>query len=154
MAPALALPLPAPKPLPTPARTLCSTPNPPDSGRYLSACFNEYYHSADPARPLPLPGPVRPAAAPFTALRFVDYMFSKSASFRYVERGSMASMGLGRGVVDVSKTGSSAPQMTGFAAFVAWRGAYLSKQLSYQNMILVPMFWFKSFVFGRDISRF
>ena len=44
--------------------------------------------------------------------------------------------------------------LTGVTAFASWRGAYLSKQVSVQNMILIPMFWFKSWLFGRDISRF
>ena len=32
-------------------------------------------------------------------------------------------------------------------------GRYLSKQLSWTNMMLVPMYWFKSMVFGRDIGN-
>ena len=71
----------------------------------------------------------------------------------------MASMGLGGGVVDMRRadaigTSGDGPAVSGFAAFLAWRGGYLSKQLSWTNMLLVPMFWFKSMVFGRDISRF
>ena len=31
--------------------------------------------------------------------------------------------------------------LTGVTAFASWRGAYLSKQVSVQNMILIPMFW-------------
>jgi NADH dehydrogenase/NADH:ubiquinone reductase (non-electrogenic) len=30
----------------------------------------------------------------------------------------------------------------------------IAPQLSWSNMMLVPMYWFKSLVFGRDISRF
>mmetsp|Transcript_8731 Transcript_8731/g.36121 ORF Transcript_8731/g.36121 Transcript_8731/m.36121 type:complete len:101 (+) Transcript_8731:1651-1953(+) len=88
-------------------------------------------------------------------------LFARSAAFRYVERGAMASMGMWRGVADFSKTellgddvDTKDLTLSGFAAFVAWRGAYLSKQLSWANMLLVPMFWFKSWLFGRDISRF
>ena len=125
-------------------------------GAYLVKCFNSYYHSFDSngEGELPLPGPVRPAAAPFNAVFFIDYLFPKQPTFRYVERGAMASMGWGGGVVDTTKVVSGAPTMTGWAAFVAWRGAYLSKQLSWSNMMLIPMYWFKAAVFGRDISRF
>ena len=71
-------------------------------------------------------------------------------------------MGLWGGVVDTSKMDAvpaGAKSLTpgtisGFAAMLAWKGGYLSKQLSWQNMLLIPMFWFKSYVFGRDISRF
>jgi NADH dehydrogenase/NADH:ubiquinone reductase (non-electrogenic) len=47
-------------------------------------------------------------------------------------------------------SGRSFPRFRGLVASLLWRGTYTSKQLSYQNMILVPMFWFKSVVFGRD----
>eukprot|EP00501_MAST-03F_sp_TOSAG23-6_P001506 GSMAST32.ASY1.ANO1.1567.1 assembled CDS len=36
----------------------------------------------------------------------------------------------------------------------AWRSTYWTKQLSYSNMVLIPMYWFKAWIFGRDISRF
>ena len=29
----------------------------------------------------------------------------------------------------------------------------ISKQLSYANILLIPMYWLKTFLFGRDISR-
>lgn len=119
---------------------------------YLAKCFNaSYFKSADE-----LPAPVHPAAMPTFFLEFLDkLLFTADPKFRYVERGAMASMGFGRGIADLSRTDlPGAPTISGFAAFVAWRGAYLSKQLSWANMILVPMFWFKSLVFGRDISRF
>ena len=44
--------------------------------------------------------------------------------------------------------------LDGVVAFLSWRMAYFSKQVSIQNMILIPMYWFKSWAFGRDISRF
>ncbi len=44
--------------------------------------------------------------------------------------------------------------VTGFAAFVLWRSAYLTKAVSIQNKLLIPMHWFKSWIFGRDISKF
>ncbi|KAJ8606915.1 hypothetical protein CTAYLR_008620 [Chrysophaeum taylorii] len=125
---------------------------------YLGACFNSSYYAAaaDGSGPLPVPKPVAPAAMPTVYLEFLDaLLFSKSPEFRYVERGSMASAGFGRGILDLSKTDlPSGPRISGFAAFVAWRGAYLSKQLSLANMILVPMYYVKTFLFGRDISRF
>ena len=127
-------------------------------GAYLVKCFNEHYTAFDPsdrAAALPLPGAVRPSAAPFSALFLIDYMFPKQPTFRYVERGAMASMGFGGGVLDNSKSElGPLPQMTGWAAFISWRGAYLSKQISWANMLLIPMYWFKAAIFGRDISRF
>ena len=134
-------------------------------GAYLAKCFNEYYSDyisvasdvlGDVAgdMELPKPGPVRPAAAPFAALWFVDYAFAKVPHFRYVERGAMASMGMGGGILDLGKAQQGAPGITGVAAAAVWKGAYWTKQLSWANMMLIPMYWFKTLMFGRDISRF
>ena len=57
--------------------------------------------------------------------------------------------------VDASTCGALANETARAAAhFESWRGAYLSKQVSVTNMILIPMYWFKALLFGRDISRF
>lgn len=46
------------------------------------------------------------------------------------------------------------PPVTGVLAFLLWRAAYWTKQVSIVNKIMIPMYWFKSMLFGRDISRF
>ena len=46
------------------------------------------------------------------------------------------------------------PKMKGLAAWVMWRSAYWGYQVSITNKILIPMYWFKSYWFGRDISKF
>jgi NADH dehydrogenase FAD-containing subunit len=79
--------------------------------------------------------------------------------FRFFSLGSMASLGDLKGVYDGSSVGEPGkeikqPQFTGFMALLLWRFAYWGRQTSISNKILIPMHWFKSFVFGRDISRF
>jgi len=125
-------------------------------GAYLVECFNKYYSKVDLNSKLTNPGPVHPYAMPLPFLAFLNNFFTATSEFRYIERGGMVSAGTGGGIADLSKSNLGVPRisLTGFAAFVSWRGAYLSKQLSWQNMMLIPMFWFKSLVFGRDISRF
>jgi len=49
---------------------------------------------------------------------------------------------------------SSADNLRGWVAWIVWRGAYLTKSMSTRNKIMVPFYWFVSWVFGRDISRF
>jgi NADH dehydrogenase len=49
---------------------------------------------------------------------------------------------------------SSADELTGWAAWVLWRTAYLTKSMSIRNKIMVPIYWVMSWLFGRDISRF
>ena len=44
--------------------------------------------------------------------------------------------------------------LSGMAAFLFWRGAYWTMSVSTANKMLIPMYWFKAFVFGRDLGRF
>lgn len=48
----------------------------------------------------------------------------------------------------------SIPPMKGILAFLLWRAAYWTKQVSLSNKLLIPLYWFKAAIFGRDISRF
>ena len=49
---------------------------------------------------------------------------------------------------------SQADELKGWAAWVVWRGAYLTKSMSWRNKFLVPVYWVVSWIFGRGISRF
>ncbi|KAL7785162.1 pyridine nucleotide-disulfide oxidoreductase domain-containing protein [Trichoderma ceciliae] len=49
---------------------------------------------------------------------------------------------------------SSADELRGWVAWILWRGAYLTRSMSVRNKIMVPVYWFMSWMFGRDISRF
>ena len=86
--------------------------------------------------------------------------------FQFFSLGSMASMGELKGVYDGSTAGPlrdrsqetekgwMPPALKGFSAFLLWRFAYWGRQTSIANKILIPMYWFKTFVFGRDTSRY
>ena len=79
--------------------------------------------------------------------------------FKFFSLGSMASLGDMKGVYDGSKVGepgneAKVPTFTGLMALFLWRFAYWGRQTSTANKILIPMHWFKSYIFGRDISRF
>jgi len=74
--------------------------------------------------------------------------------FQYVFLGSMAQLGTGDAVADLPDLAGKHPKVTGLAAFIAWRSAYWGYQVSITNKILIPMYWFKSYFFGRDISKF
>jgi NADH dehydrogenase FAD-containing subunit len=74
--------------------------------------------------------------------------------FRFFSLGSMASLGDLKGVYDGTNVGEPGkeirhPMIKGFAALLLWRFAYWGRQTSVVNKILIPMMWFKSFVFGR-----
>lgn len=86
--------------------------------------------------------------------------------FRFFSLGSMAFMGELKGIYDGSSVGppvkdpseaigrKKPPAVTGFAALLMWRFAYWGRQVSWINKTLIPMYWFKAWLFGRDISRF
>ena len=79
--------------------------------------------------------------------------------FAYQHLGSMMSVGAWKGVYDGHNVGSDrlhvdAPPLQGFLAFALWRAAYWTRQVSATNKLLILMYWFKSAVFGRDVSRF
>ena len=74
--------------------------------------------------------------------------------FKFQSLGSMASLGLGEGIYDGNALAGPWLKFSGLLAWLAWRSAYWGKQVSWSNKILIPMYWFKTFVFGRDISRF
>lgn len=86
-------------------------------------------------------------------------------------QGIMAYVGAYRAIVQLNK-----PQgkISGRAAWIMWRGAYLTRAISWRNRVLIPMFWLLNWyarprcseyleevqltascrAFGRDISRF
>ncbi len=71
------------------------------------------------------------------------------APFQFKFMGAMAQLGLFQAVADLHGT-----KLTGLTAFLTWRSAYWTLTVSITNKILIPMYWFKSFWFGRDISKF
>jgi NADH dehydrogenase FAD-containing subunit len=84
--------------------------------------------------------------------------------FKFFSLGSMAFMGEYKGIWDGSSAGplrdpndpaqNKHPAITGFAAMIMWRFAYWGRQVSAVNKVMIPMHWFKTFFFGRDISNF
>ena len=100
-------------------------------GQYLADCFNTHYATFDPSSDADLPPPGQVPAP--VGLPFPRFLFAKSATFRYISVGAMASMGLSGGVVDMTKAdvvGGGGSTFTGFAAMLAWKGGYLSKQVA------------------------
>ena len=89
-----------------------------------------------------MPGDVTPYLMPWNILSFANKILCKSSpKFQYKNRGAMASMGFGGGVTDLKQTSLPSPKttMTGAASYLVWSSTYLTKQLSIQNMILIPV---------------
>eukprot|EP01012_Entosiphon_sulcatum_P026473 TRINITY_DN31935_c0_g1_i1.p1 TRINITY_DN31935_c0_g1~~TRINITY_DN31935_c0_g1_i1.p1 ORF type:complete len:441 (+),score=65.25 TRINITY_DN31935_c0_g1_i1:32-1324(+) len=67
--------------------------------------------------------------------------------FAFKHMGMMAYVGGYRALAEVGEYKSA-----GFWSWVLWRSAYLTRLVSWRNKVMVPLQWFKTFVFGRDIS--
>lgn len=77
------------------------------------------------------------------------YQGKHAKPFRYRHYGMLAYVGSNRALADLT-----AVKGRGFSTFLFWRSAYLTRLVSWKNKILVIFDWFKTLVFGRDISRF
>jgi len=71
-------------------------------------------------------------------------------AFTYKDLGTLAYIGNWDALFQTGGGG----RLQGYLAWIMWRGAYLTKTVSWRNKLLVPMYWAVNWVFGRDISRF
>lgn len=69
--------------------------------------------------------------------------------FRYRHYGMLAYIGSNRALADLASVKGK-----GFSTWLFWRSTYLTKLVSWKNKVLVVFDWCKTFLFGRDISRF
>jgi NADH dehydrogenase FAD-containing subunit len=74
----------------------------------------------------------------------------ESSSFTYKDLGTLAYIGNWDALFQGGKGG----RLQGYLAWIIWRGAYVTKTVSWRNKLLVPIYWCINWVFGRDISRF
>jgi len=115
--------------------------------------------AGDAAKPLPGLAQVASQQGAFLAKMLNSNVIAAPKTFQYMHLGAMMSVGNFKGVYDSTHIGTDShhidgPQVKGVLAFVLWRAAYWTKSVSIQNKILLAMYWFKSLVFGRDVSRF
>lgn len=73
----------------------------------------------------------------------------QTTEFKYRDLGVMAYIGNKNAILS-----SPGGKISGWMAWVIWRGVYLSKSMSWRNRMLIPIYWTINWVFGRDISRF
>ncbi|KAJ7757103.1 NDE1, mitochondrial external NADH dehydrogenase [Mycena metata] len=76
--------------------------------------------------------------------------------FIFANQGSLAYIGNWKAIYDNSgdKDDKILSKESGRVAWLLWRSAYFTMTLSLRNKILVPMYWFLNWIFGRDITRF
>ncbi|CBQ70818.1 related to NDE1-mitochondrial cytosolically directed NADH dehydrogenase [Sporisorium reilianum SRZ2] len=91
-------------------------------GTFLAHLFNTHLAQPSPAKPKP---------------------------FEFANKGSMASIGSGKALID-----SPVKKESGALAWILWRSAYTIMSMSWRNRFLVPANWVSNVVFGRDVGRF
>ena len=72
-------------------------------------------------------------------------------NFEFSNLGMLAYVGEYRGLSDFKPKFF---KLKGFHSWLVWRSAYLTRLGSWKLRLQVPIDWLKTFVFGRDISRF
>ncbi|KAF2102001.1 hypothetical protein NA57DRAFT_64631 [Rhizodiscina lignyota] len=87
--------------------------------------------------------------AEWLAKRFNARDIDTQKGFNWKNMGVMAYLGNWNAVLQ-----SSGGDFSGRTAWFIWRGAYLTKAVSWRNKILIPTYWFINWLFGRDVSRF
>ena len=63
----------------------------------------------------------------------------KGPPFQFKSTGIMAYVGNSKAILDTP--GENAPDVSGRAAWLIWRGAYMTKSISWRNRILIPTYW-------------
>ncbi|XXQ32424.1 FAD/NAD(P)-binding domain-containing protein [Plasmodiophora brassicae] len=74
---------------------------------------------------------------------------TKTKPFVYRHLASLAYVGGWKSIAD-----SKVVKSSGLGTWLFWRSAYWTTNVSIRNKILIPMYWFKAWLFGRDISTF
>jgi NADH:ubiquinone reductase (non-electrogenic) len=89
--------------------------------------------------------------------KYVAKLLNRSAvgkpvpPFEFKNLGMLAYVGEGKALADLPKVKSG---WHGLTTYIFWRSAYLTRLVSLKNKILVLFDWAKTWVFGRDLSRF
>lgn len=96
--------------------------------------------------------------APTAAAAAISAHLAARPPFSYQHKGSLAALGRFAAAADFTG-GAPAPPLagatlSGLAAFIVWRSAYLTKLGSWRNRIQVPLDWLRTFIFGRDSTLY
>ncbi|KAH6851401.1 pyridine nucleotide-disulfide oxidoreductase-domain-containing protein [Alternaria rosae] len=81
-----------------------------------------------------------------------DISPSSSKGFTYRDLGTLAYIGNWNALFQGG--GKWGGRLQGYVAWIIWRGAYLTRTVSWRNKVLVPVYWVVNWIFGRDVSRF
>lgn len=106
--------------------------------------------------PLPTLGYAAKKQGQYLAKNFNNgTMEDPKKSFKFIAWAQFTQVGGDEAFIDTSPgPAKNAGYLKGLVGKIVWKTAYFGLQVSLKNKILIPMFWFKTWLFGRDISRF
>ena len=70
--------------------------------------------------------------------------------FQYIYMGQLAYIGGWKAIAQLP----GRLNLQSLYAWVLWRSAYLTMCVSWKNKMLIPIFWFTSWFFGREMSKY
>ncbi len=104
--------------------------------------------------PLPCTAQVAEREGRYLAKALVSYADGKDDAvepFSWTKLGMLAYIGEYDALADLPFKGG---KLTGFKTWFLWRSAYLTRLGSWRLRMQVPFDWTRTFLFGRDISKF
>lgn len=78
----------------------------------------------------------------------------KAKPFKFLNLGQLAYTGGGQALSQVQLGDTKIFNQAGSVGFLLWRSVYIVKQVSTKTRLLVLFDWFKTKIFGRDVTRF
>ena len=73
--------------------------------------------------------------------------------FEFKDVGALAYIGGWRAIARLQVIGDKNVNRKGVLAWLIWRSAYMTMSVSWRNKVLIPIYWFLAWCFGRDISH-
>uniref|UniRef100_A0A7S3E771 FAD/NAD(P)-binding domain-containing protein n=3 Tax=Rhodosorus marinus TaxID=101924 RepID=A0A7S3E771_9RHOD len=80
-------------------------------------------------------------------------MTSLAKPFQFLSLGIMAYIGEEKSMIQF-EAGDNKLKLSGALTYLLWQSVYATKQVSFRSRVLVLFDWFKTKVFGRDLSQF
>ncbi|KAL2039494.1 hypothetical protein N7G274_007766 [Stereocaulon virgatum] len=127
-----------------------SPPSTPTSTAALSNVFALGDNATIRSTPLPATAQTASQQALWLAKRLNQNDLDRE-HFTFKNLGMMTYLGNWKGLV---QTDGVMGDISGRMAWLIWRGAYLTMSVSWRNKILIPVYWFLTWAFGRDVTRF
>jgi NADH dehydrogenase FAD-containing subunit len=100
-----------------------------------------------------LPPPINHKAVIDESTRWQLRGMTKAKPFQFLNLGQLAYIGGGEALSQVQLGNKKLFNQAGSVGFLLWKSVYVVKQVSTKTRLLVLFDWFKTKIFGRDVTR-